>query len=261
MKKIVVLALALLAAAGCVTVKQQQFTLTVDPPDAQIEVIGRGDQPGTSYHSPANIVVPTDHAMAAQTRIVISRKDYKTTMLPLSSVQGDSVRVRLQKEFQYRLKYSLLAPARSENLGFRDNLIAVTIVPRDKHIDLKIDNLTQKPLEILWDKADYTDVMDQTHRIIPSDTRGENRGNRVPPQTIPVGGSLQASVMPESSIGYSGEKRGYVVKPLFDLDNDSALLLKDKTVSIFLPIAIDGAIIPNYNIRLKIEEVIKDKAP
>jgi hypothetical protein len=260
MKKIVFLALVLLAAAGCAPVTKQ-FTLTVDPPDAQIEVIGQGDQPGTSYHSPANIVFPADHAMAAQSRIVISRKDYKTTMLPLSSVQGDSVRVRLQKEFQYRLKYSLVAPARSDDLTFRDKILAVTIVPRDKHIDLKIDNLTQKPLAILWDKADYTDVMDQTHRLIPSDTRGENRGRQVPPQTIPVGGSLQASVMPESSIGYSGEMRGYVVKPLFDLDSDSALLLKDKTVSIFLPIAIDGAIIPNYNIRLKIEEVIKDKAP
>ena len=97
MKKIVILALALLAAAGCVTVKQPQFTLTVDPPDAQIDVIGRGDLPGTSYRSPANIPIPTDHAMAAQSRVVISHKDYKTTVLLLSSVQGDSVRISLQK--------------------------------------------------------------------------------------------------------------------------------------------------------------------
>ena len=140
-------------------------------------------------------------------------------------------------------------------------MIAVTITPRDQHIDLKIDNLTQKPLTILWDMADYTDVMGQSHRIVPAGIKGENRGNRVPPQAIPVGGSLQASVMPEDSIAYSGEKKGYVVKPLFDLDSDSALSLKGKTVSIFLPVAINGALIPDYNFRIKIEDVIKDKAP
>jgi hypothetical protein len=153
----------------------------------------------------------------------------------------------------------LVAPVPSEDLTFRDKILAVTIVPRDQHIDLKIDNLTRKPLTILWDKADYTDVMNQSHRIILSGIKkGVNRGNRVPPQTIPVGGSLQESVMPENSIAYSGEKKGYVVKPLFVLDSDRALSLKGKTVSIFLPVAIDGAMIPDYNFRIKIEDVIKD---
>jgi hypothetical protein len=64
--------------------------------------------------------------------------------------------------------------------------------------------------------------------------------------------------MPENSIAYSGEKKGYVVKPLFVLDSDRALSLKGKTVSIFLPVAIDGAMIPDYNFRIKIEDVIKD---
>ena len=245
MKKIVILALALLVAAGCLTVKQPQFTLTVDPPDAQIDVI-RGDLPGTPYHSPAKIPIPTDHTMAAQSRVVISHKDYKTTVLLLSSVQGDSIRISLQKAPRpYRLKYGLAAPAKSDDLTFRDKMLAVTITPRDQQIDLKIDNLSKKPLTILWDMADYTDVMGQSHRVVPADIRGENRGNRVPPQTIPVGGSLQASVMPENSISYSGGKKGYVVKPLFDLDSDSAQSLKGKTVGIFLPVAVDGALIPD----------------
>lgn len=260
MRKILVLVAAILAATGCSTVRQ--FTLTVDPPDAQIDVIGRGDQPGTSYRSPASIPVPADHAMAAQSRVVISRKDYKTMVFLLSSVQGDSATIKLQKEFlQYHLKYSLIAPARSDDLTFRDNILAAAIVLRDRHIELKIDNLTQKPLTVLWDKADYTDAVNRRHRLIPADTRTENRGNRVPPQAIPVGGSLQESVMPEGSIVYDAGKKGYVTKPLFVLDNDSALSLKGGTVSLFLPVSLDGAIIPDYTFRIRIDDVVKDKAP
>ncbi len=256
MRKIVILALALLAASGCVA--SRQFTLIVDPPDAQIEVIGRGDPPGTSYRSPASISIPADHAVAAQSRVLISRKNYKPIVLQLSSVQGDSIRIRLQKASQYRLKYSLAAPVRSDDLTYRDKILAVTIVPRDQHIDLKIDNLTRKPLTILWETADYTDVMYRPHRLIPSGIKWENRANRVPPQTIPVGGTLQESVTPADSIAYSGEKKGYVAKPLFVLDSDSALSLKGKTMSIFLPVAVDGAIIPDYNFRINIDDVIKD---
>jgi hypothetical protein len=261
MKKIAILAFALLAATGCASVRQ--FTLTVDPPDAKIDVIASGNQPGTSYRSPANIPIPADPAKVAQSRIVISRENYKTMVLLLSSVQGDGLRIALQKTPQthYHLKYSLATPVRSDDLTLRDKILGITIVFGDQHIDLKIDNLTRKPLTILWDKSDYTDVMNQSHRLVPSGIKGENRGNHVPPQTIPVGGSLQESVMPESSITYSGGGKGYVVKPLFDLDSDSALSLKDKTVSIFLPVTIDGALIPNYNLSIKIDDVIKDKAP
>jgi hypothetical protein len=229
----------------------------VDPPDAQIEVTGQGDTPGKSYHSPALISVPTDKAPAAQGRLVITRKDYKTMVLMLSSVRGDSLRINLQKAFRYRLKYSLVGPAKSADLTFRDKIVAVTIVPREKNFDLKIENLTQKPISILWDSADYTDVRDQSHRIFPSTVKMENKGDRIPPHTIPIGGSLQVAVTPEDSISYAGTK-GYVVKPLFVLDSDSAPSLKDKTVSIFLPVAIDGAIIPNYMFKIKIEDVIKE---
>ncbi len=256
MKKILILAVALLAAAGCAP-SVRQFTLTVDPPDAQIEVTGQGDPPGKSYHSPANISIPTDQTLGAQGRLVITHKDYKTMVLQLSSVHGDSLRIKLQKAFQYHLKYSLVGPAKSADLTFRDKILAITIVPREKNIDLKIENLTQKPIAILWDTADYTDVRYQSHRIFPSTVKVEDRGARIPPQPIPAGGSLQVAVTPVDSVSYAGEK-GYVVKPLFVLDNDSAPSLKDKTVSIFLPIGIDGAIIPDYIFKIKIDDVIKD---
>jgi hypothetical protein len=256
MKKIVILAAALLAAAGCAS-SVRQITLTVDPSDAQIEVVGQGDLPAKPYRSPANISIPTDRAMAAQSRVVISRKDYKTTVLQLGSVRGDSVRIKLQKAFQYHLKYSMVGPAPSADLTFRDKILAVTIAPREKNFDLKIENLTPRPLAVLWDTADYTDVRYQSHRIVPSTVKLEERSGRIPPQTIPVGGSLQVSVTPVDAISHAGEK-GYVVKPLFVLDSESALSLKGKTMSIFLPVGIDGAIIPDYIFKIRIDDVIQD---
>jgi hypothetical protein len=260
MKRILILALALAATTGCASGVKKQFTLTVDPPDAQITVIARADRPGESYHSPANISVrvPEDRSMAAQSRVVISRENYKTTVLPLSSVQGGSVRIKLAKALQYRLKYSLITPVRSEELAYQDKVLALRIIPREQNIELKLDNLTNVPLTVLWDTADYTDVSGRRHRIIHSGIKWEKRAERVPPQIIPPGGSLQEWVMPESSIAYSGEKKGYVAKPLFVLDNESALALKGRTVNLFLPIELDRAIIPNYSFTILIEDVIKE---
>lgn len=260
MRRILIFALALAATAGCASGVKKQFTLTVDPPDAQITVIARADQPGESYHSPANISVrvPEDRSMAAQSRVVISRENYKTTVLPLSSVQGNSVRIKLAKALQYRLKYSLLTPVRSEELTYRDRVISVRIIPREQNIELKLDNLTQQPLKILWDTASYTDASNRQHRVIHSGIKWENRADRIPPQTIPPGGTLQEWVMPESSIEYSGGKKGYAAKPLFVLDNESALALKGRTVNLFLPIELDRAIIPDYSFMILIEDVIKE---
>ena len=145
MKKILVLA-AVLLAAGCGP-SMRQFTLTVDPPDAKIEVVGLGAQQGAPYRSPAVISVPTDPA-AGQGRLVISHADHKTMVLQLSSVRGDSLRIKLQKAFQYRLRYSLVGPVKSADLAFRDNIIGVAITPREGHFDLKIENLARRPISM-----------------------------------------------------------------------------------------------------------------
>ncbi len=259
MRRILILALVLISAAGCAGVKKR-FTLTVDPPDAQITVIADSGRPGEPYHSPANISVriPADHALAAQSRVVISRENYKTTVLQLSSVQSDSVRIKLAKASQYRLKYSLLTPLRSEDLSFRDRLVSVRIVPMEKHIEFRIDNLSQKPVTLVWEKASYTDAVSRVHRIIPSAVKWENRAGRIPPQVIPAGGSLQESILPENAIEYAGEQKGYVAKPLFVLDGDSALSLKGRTINLFLPVEVDRAIIPDYSFTVRIDDVIKE---
>jgi hypothetical protein len=260
MKRILVLALALAAATGCASGITKQFTLIVDPPDARIMVITQGDLPGESYRSPAaiSVLIPEDRAMAAQGRVVISRENYKTTVLPLSSVQGDSIRIKLAKAVQYRLKYSLLTPVRSEHLTFQDRVLAIRLIPREQYIDLEIDNLAKKSLTVLWDSAEYTDAMNRRHRIIHSGIKWENRAARVPPQIIPAGGSLKESVMPESSITRVAGEKKYAAKPLFVLDNDSALSLKGRTVNLFLPVEIDRAIIPSYSFTIRIDDVIKE---
>ena len=259
MKRILILALAVVSAAGCAAGVKKQFTLTVDPPDAQITVITKADRPGESYHSPANISVdiPEDES-AAQSRIVISRENYKTTVLPLNSVQGNSIRIKLAKALQYRLKYSLLTPVRSDQLAFQDRILSVRIIPREQNIELRIDNLTQMPLTILWDKADYTDATHRKHRVIHSGIKWEKRGERIPPQIIPPRGTVQEWIMPESSIVYSGEKKGYVAKPLFVLDSENALALKGRTVNLFLPIELERAVIPDYSFTIVIDDVIKE---
>jgi hypothetical protein len=260
MKRIVILSLVLAVAAGCMSGTKKQFTLTVDPPDAKITVIDQPDKPGTSYTSPAHIsaLVPLDPALAGHSRVVISRDDYKTTELLLGSVQGSSIRIKLAKALQYRLKYRLLTPTPSDELVFEDRVVAVRITPRESDFDLKIDNLSGRPLTILWDKADYTDVAYRTHQLIHSGIDPKLLGDRIPPQTIEAGGTLRESVMSEDAVVVRKKDKKLVASPLFDLNKESALLLKGKTVSIFLPLELDRAIIPTYTFTILIEDVIKE---
>ena len=72
------------------------------------------------------------------------------------------------------------------------------------------------------------------------------------------GGTLQEWVIPESSIQYAAEKKGYVTKPLFVLDSENTPELKGRTVNLFLPVEIDRAIIPDYSFTIVIEDVIKE---
>lgn len=260
MKRIAILAVLAITAAGCASDSKKRFTLIVDPPDAQITVLAGRDRPEQSYRSPADISlsVPVDKAEAAKARVEIKREGFKPQVINVSSVQAETVRIRLEKLNRYRLKYRLLRPVASEELVYRDRILAVQISPGERQIDLKILNLTQKPISILWDRAEYTDFMNRQHELMPSGIKPQNRNNPVPPQVIPAGGSLQQAVLLKSGFFYSPEKKEYISSPLFPLDSDAALSLKGRTLALFLPVEMDRAIIPDYNFILEITDVVKE---
>lgn len=239
---------------------KKQFRVIVDPPDAEIRVVPGGGASETTYRSPAEITVniPKEAAEAAKSRMEIKRETYKTKIIGLDMIEEKTHRIKLDKAALYRLKYRLVRPVLSDDFTYRDRIVAVTLIPREHDFDLKIENLTEKPLKILWDRAEYTDFMNGQHPLMHAGIKLQNRADIVPPQMIPPNGSVRDSVFPKSSVTYSQLIKEYGTKLLLPVDSDRAPALKGRTLNVFLPVEMDRAIIPDYNFKFEIVDVIKE---
>ncbi len=259
MKKILIFGFIIAIATGCSTVKKE-FSVIVDPADAEIRVIPGEGQTPQIYKSPAAITVhiPKNPAEAAKSRMEIKRDTYKTRIIGLDMIAEKTLKIKLDKAVLYRLKYRLVRPVLSEDFSYRDRIVAVTIIPREHDFDLKIENLTQKQLKILWDRAEYTDFMNGQHPLMHAGIKPQNRADIVQPQIIPPNGSVRDSVFPKSSVIYSQTIKEYGTKLLLPVDSDRAPALKGRTLNVFLPIEMDRAIIPDYNFKFEIVDVIKE---
>lgn len=259
MKKILIFAFIIATATGCSTVKKE-FSVIVEPADAEIRVLPGEGQAVQTYKSPATITVyvPKNPAEAAKSRMEIKRDTYKTKIIGLDMIAEKTLKIKLDKVVLYRLKYRMIRPVLSEDLGYRDKIVSIRIVPGERQFELKMENLTQKPLKILWDRAEYIDLMNRQHPLMHSGIKPENRNDIVQPQIIPAGGSVQESVFPKSSVAYLQGMKEYTTKLLFPVDSDTARSLTGRLFSVFLPVELDRAIIPDYNFKFEIVDVIKE---
>lgn len=259
MKQVLILFSLFLVATGCSTVTKK-FSLIVDPSDAEISLIPGGEQPVRTYRSPAEITVsiPADPVKASESRIEIKRETYKTRIIRLDTAGEGAMKIVLDRLALYRPAFRLLRPVLSDDLSYRDKIVAISVVPGERHFEVTIHNLTQKPLKILWDKAEYMDHLNRPHPLMHTGIRPQNRNDTVPAQVIPPDGSLQQSVFPKSAVRYSQVIKDYITNPLLPLDGENALSLKDKTFTLFLPIEMDRGIIPDYIFKFQIVDLIKE---
>jgi hypothetical protein len=261
MKKILFLACALAITAGCAAGVKKHFSVVVDPPGADITVIPGGDRPEQKYRSPADITVsvPKDPALAVKSRMEIRREAYKPKIIVLSGIsEGETLKIKLDKVVHYLLKFRLLGPVQSDDLHYRDKIVDIRIKPGERNFAVSIENRTRQPFKILWEQSQYQDFMYRQHRLIHSGIKPQDRNNIIAPEEVPAGGSIQRDIMPVDAVMYSQEKKGFEIKPLFPLDSDSALSLKGKTFTLFLPVEMDRAIIPDYNFKVEILDAVRE---
>lgn len=263
MKKALLSCCMLLIFAGCGTGVSKRFSVTTVPPDANILLyLDDSGRPARTFRSPADIStqVPSDARDAVHARIDVERDAYKPRSVRLGSINdGDRLTIKLEPVAHYLLKYRMLSPALSETMQYRDRTASITLIPREYHFDMTFTNLSPKPIKILWDRAEYTDYVNRKHRLMHSGIRPQDRNNIIPPQEVAPGQTLQQAIMPPDSLVYSREKRAFISKLLFPVDSESALALKGRKIYLFLPLEYDRAIIPDYNFRIEISDVIRDK--
>jgi hypothetical protein len=265
MKRYAVMALVALALSGCSGVVQKSFKVFADPPDADIRVVSGVGLTEEKYRSPARVTagVPKDPALASKAVLEVRKDSYRPVTLLLSSIkEGQTLNIKLEKIAQslvrYRLSYRLVEPSASDTLRFRDDKVAVSFTVSDQSLQMRFENLTASDLKILWDRTEYTDVNKQTHRLMHSGVRFQDRNNPIPAQVVPPHASVQEGVIPIDKVIISPQKRTYQVQPLIALDSDAAAAaLKGKTIVLFIPVEINRQIIP-YNFKIEINDAVKE---
>ncbi len=264
MERYVMMALVAVLATGCSSVVTKNFKVFTNPPDAVIKVVSGTDLKEQQYHSPAAVTadVPKDPALSAKAVLEVQRENYKPKVVALKDIrEGETLNLRLEKIIQnlvrYGLKYRMTAPVTSSELRFRDRVISIAFTVGDQSFNMRFDNVGDHDVKILCERAEYTDVNKQPHRIMPSTIRFSDRNNPLPDQIVPAKALVQEAVIPIGNIFLSSQKKGYDIHPLFPLDNDVATELKGKSINLFLPVEVDRAIIP-YNFRIEVIDAVKE---
>jgi len=265
MRRIVVVALAAVLATGCSSTVTKSFKVFADPPDADITVISGADLKEQKYRSPAAVTVevPSDPTLASRAILEVQRENYQPKIIALKDIKpGETLNIQLEQVIQnvgkYSLKYRMKAPAASNELRFQDRVIAITFSIGEQSFNMRIDNLTDHDVKILWDRSEYSDVNSQPHRIMPSTVRFPDRNNPLPDQLVQGKSSIQEDVIPISNVFVSTQRTGYVIHALFPLDSDVAAGLKGKSFNLFIPVEVDRAIIP-YNFKIEIIDAVKER--
>jgi hypothetical protein len=263
MKRFAVLALIALVASGCSSVVQKNFKVFAEPSDADIRVVSGPELTEQKYRSPAHVtaIVPDNPELAAKGMLEVQKENYKPVTMPLGAIrEGQTLNIKLEKLIQslvrYRLSYRLVEPAASDALQFRDATVAVSFSVGDQSFQMRFENLTVSNVKILWDRAEYTDANRQTHRLMHSGIRFQDRNNPLPDQAVPPRAAVQEAVIPVSKVFFSQPKKAYDIQPLFPLDSEAAAGLKGKAINLFIPVEINRQIIP-YNFKIEITDSVK----
>jgi hypothetical protein len=265
MGRYVVVALAAVLAAGCSSTVTKNFKVFAEPPDAVIRVVSGADLKEKTYRSPAAVTAdePNDPALASKAILEVQKENYKPRVILLRDIKtGETLNIKLEKIVQnlvkYSLKFRMTNPVVSSGLRFQDRVIAIAFTIGEQSFDMRFDNRGDRDVKILWERSAYSDVNNQTHRIMPSTVRFPDRNNPLPDQVVPAKSSIQEAVVPVSNVFLSRQRKGYDIHPLFPPDSDVAAGLKGKSFNLFIPVEVDRAIIP-YNFKIEIIDVIKEK--
>lgn len=264
MKRYAVVVLAMILASGCAGVTTKRFKVFTSPPDAAITVVSGVELKTQKYTSPASVTVevPKDPALAGKAVLEVTRDSYKPKTIAISSIRDrDTLNLTLEKILRdivrYKLSCRLAAPVVSKELQFRDKVIAVSFGVEEQSFQMRFENHSARAVNIRWEQAMYTDVRGQTHRLMHSGIRFQDRNNPLPSQPVPSHTSVQEALIPVSSVYMSREKKDYDVRPLFPVEADAAAGLKGRSISLFIPVEMDHQLIP-YNFRIEITGVVKE---
>ncbi|MGD0499499.1 MAG: hypothetical protein ABSC23_13800 [Bryobacteraceae bacterium] len=153
----------------------------------------------------------------------------------------------------YPAKYTftMKKPSQSDALHFYDDSLDALFNITQAQITFVLRNKTDNPIKISWDQVSYVDFYGTSHRVMHKGVKLVDREQPQAPTIIPPKAQVDDLVVPTDYMAFiSGNWKQENILP----DNVVAKQLKGKTVSVFMPLEINGSV-KNYSFEFLVSNV------
>lgn len=152
-------------------------------------------------------------------------------------------------------KFSILRPVPGPDLKFEDSNISSAFQVIGGEIAFSIQNKTEEPIEIDWNKFSFVDVSSKSNKVIHAGVKFSEMEKAQTEIVIPPLARFEDVILPTDNVYYSDSLKSWQKVSIFPSGYDSAKLFKGKTFSLFMPLKINEKV-KNYFFTFKIDDVI-----
>ena len=160
--------------------------------------------------------------------------------------------------YAFRYVFRLIKPTASDDLVFEDAAISVRFAIGDeaKGVEFALQNKTDAPILVDWDKAAYVDPSGESHRVIHTGIGYADRAKAQSATSIAPTARINDGVFPADYIEWSGATNEWTQTILFpQTASHEPTGMKGKRFGVLLPVTVDGAE-KNYFFQIQIADVV-----
>ena len=154
-------------------------------------------------------------------------------------------------ETVYTYAFALTEPMNSNRLEYQDSIALCRLIPKEKEIGVEIYNLSDKPITVDWDKAQFVDPEGALHTVVHELVPLADTSRRQTPSLILPQGMLSDSVAPKDFVYTT--ITGWEQRPIFPR-SAAASSMKGKSFGITIPIGYQDSV-KLYTLKFAIADV------
>ncbi|MEE8483299.1 MAG: hypothetical protein V3S46_01775 [Nitrospinota bacterium] len=139
--------------------------------------------------------------------------------------------------YRYRQWYAMVKPVESWEKRYEDNGAAFRFEITEKRIKVFFENRSGSEITLMWNKVRYIDPEGKSHRIANNQTLFRRKSGKIIPTNVPAGEREENVMVPVGNIEKM-ERWTWSIKPLFNMEDDTALENRGKIFSVVFPVEI-----------------------
>lgn len=160
--------------------------------------------------------------------------------------------------YKFRYVFRLIKPTASDNLLFEDSIISIRFVVGEeaRGVQFALQNKTDSPILVNWDKAAYMDPSGESHRVIHTGIVFADRSKAQSLTSIAPTGRINDGVFPADYIDWSNATNDWTQTILFPQTAAAEPgRMKGQRFGVLLPVTVNG-VEKNYFFQIQIADVV-----